>query len=91
MCERERERERERARERCNDIDSLCLCICLSVCLPEYVYVCVFAGKAERRVPRDLTCPISHTLMRNPVVAADGFTYEKAEIEKWFEHSRCVC
>lgn len=47
-------------------------------------------GRAERRAkaPRDLTCPISHKLMRDPVVAQDGFTYEKAEIEKWFEHSR---
>ena len=27
--------------------------------------------------------PISHTLMRELVIAADGHTYERVEIEKW--------
>jgi len=30
-------------------------------------------------------CPISHALMREPVVAADGHFYERVEIEKWVE------
>ena len=33
--------------------------------------------------PDDLQCPISHELMRDPVVAADGRTYERAEITGW--------
>ena len=45
------------------------------------------AGK-ERRVPRDLLCPISHALMMDPVVAEDGFTYERQAIEQWFAHCR---
>ena len=32
----------------------------------------------------DFVCPISHSLMRDPVVAADGHSYERREIEKWF-------
>jgi len=33
----------------------------------------------------NLECPISHLLMVNdPVVAADGITYERAAIEAWF-------
>lgn len=31
-----------------------------------------------------MTCPISHQFMRDPVVAADGNTYERKEIERWF-------
>ena len=34
-------------------------------------------------------CPISHTLMVDPVVLADsGITYERSSIEKWLEKSR---
>lgn len=37
--------------------------------------------------PVNLECPISHLLMVNdPVVAADGVTYERAAIEAWFAH-----
>ena len=35
-------------------------------------------------VPHWLRCPISLSLLRDPVVAADGHTYERALIEKWF-------
>ncbi|GBG29315.1 U-box domain-containing protein 54 [Hondaea fermentalgiana] len=30
------------------------------------------------------TCPILQTIMRDPVVAADGHTYERAAMEEWF-------
>lgn len=33
----------------------------------------------------ELVCPISRQIFRNPVVAADGFTYEELEILKWFK------
>ena len=32
-----------------------------------------------------LKCPISHELMVDPVIAADGNTYERKEIEEWLE------
>ena len=31
--------------------------------------------------PPELCCPISHALMEDPVVAGDGFTYERSCIE----------
>ena len=38
--------------------------------------------------PEELVCPISLNLMVNdPVVAADGITYERASIEDWFQKS----
>ena len=33
-------------------------------------------------------CPITREVMRNPVIAADGHTYERASIERWFEQQR---
>lgn len=32
-----------------------------------------------------LVCPITLTLMSEPVICCDGFTYEKSAIEKWFK------
>jgi len=37
---------------------------------------------------KELCCPISHELMQNPVVASDGHTYERDEIEHWFRVCR---
>ena len=34
-------------------------------------------------VPEALTCPITHAVMANPVVAPSGVTYEKFAIERW--------
>jgi len=34
-------------------------------------------------VPPDLECSITHELMRDPVFAADGNTYERVAIEQW--------
>ena len=31
--------------------------------------------------PKDFCCPISHELMKDPVVAGDGHTYERSCIE----------
>lgn len=33
----------------------------------------------------EFICPITYELMRDPVVASDGHTYEKAAIEKWLK------
>ena len=35
-------------------------------------------------LPPDLTCPITRQLFVDPVMAADGFSYERDAIEKWF-------
>jgi len=36
---------------------------------------------------KDWICPISFKLMKTPVVAEDGFSYEKTEIETWLQKS----
>lgn len=35
--------------------------------------------------PHSYLCPISLTLMKDPVIACDGHSYEKESITKWFE------
>eukprot|EP00927_Polykrikos_kofoidii_P069524 TRINITY_DN6503_c0_g1_i2.p1 TRINITY_DN6503_c0_g1~~TRINITY_DN6503_c0_g1_i2.p1 ORF type:complete len:568 (-),score=115.53 TRINITY_DN6503_c0_g1_i2:16-1656(-) len=35
-------------------------------------------------VAEDLVCPISQSLMVDPVVASDGHTYDRPNIEEWF-------
>ena len=37
-----------------------------------------------KQILNEYVCPISHMLMADPVVAEDGFTYEREEIEQWF-------
>lgn len=34
-------------------------------------------------MPPDFVCPLSLSIMKEPVVASDGHTYEKKEIQKW--------
>jgi hypothetical protein len=38
--------------------------------------------------PQEFVCPITHELMNTPVVAQDGFTYEKSAIEGWMDHRK---
>ncbi|GJP33360.1 hypothetical protein CLOM_g17904 [Closterium sp. NIES-68] len=48
------------------------------------------AGRLERQheaADSHLLCPLSKMRMREPVVAADGYTYEKEVIERWMETS----
>ena len=35
------------------------------------------------RIRDEFLCPITHDLLREPVVACDGHTYERTAIEKW--------
>jgi hypothetical protein len=37
----------------------------------------------KRAIVQNLVCPISHHLFRDPVIAPDGFTYERFCIVKW--------
>lgn len=41
----------------------------------------------EKEPPDEYRCPITMALMKEPVVLSDGFTYEKAAIEKWLQGS----
>ncbi len=33
----------------------------------------------------DLKCPISYEVFRDPVILRDGHTYERVDIEEWFD------
>jgi hypothetical protein len=41
-------------------------------------------GAAAAEPPADYLCPITNELMDDPVVAADGHSYEREAIETWF-------
>ena len=45
------------------------------------------AGSSQNSVnpPDGFVCSISQDIMEDPVVAADGFTYERKQIEAWLE------
>ena len=36
-------------------------------------------------VPHECLCPITRQIMLDPVVAADGHSYERTAIQKWFD------
>lgn len=36
------------------------------------------------RLPRSVFCPIAHIPMQDPVIAADGFSYEREALARWF-------
>jgi hypothetical protein len=42
--------------------------------------------KVVRAVPNEYHCPITREVMKDPVVASDGYTYERKGISKWLEH-----
>lgn len=43
-------------------------------------------GEGEsRQIPKEFFCPITKEIMTDPVVAADGFTYERSAILEWLE------
>ena len=46
--------------------------------------------QGDDTVPYRLKCSISKELMRDPVVALDGYTYEREEIEKWFKNGNKI-
>jgi len=44
-------------------------------------------GLPEPVAPESFNCPILHELMRDPVTAADGFSYERSSIERWLREN----
>ena len=43
---------------------------------------------SQREIPDALTCPITLEIMQEPVIAHDGFTYERCAIESWLSSHR---
>ncbi|KAL6633581.1 hypothetical protein ACP70R_026252 [Stipagrostis hirtigluma subsp. patula] len=42
-------------------------------------------------VPSHFVCPISLDLMRDPVTAPTGITYDRDSVERWLERGRATC
>ncbi|CAN8238366.1 unnamed protein product [Cochlearia groenlandica] len=42
-------------------------------------------------IPSQFQCPISYDLMKDPVIIASGITYDRENIEKWFESGNQTC
>lgn len=52
-----------------------------------FVFLLYEARCAENyEYPHEFICPIAHEVMRDPVVAEDGFSYERERITEWFNH-----
>jgi len=43
------------------------------------------AEEVDEEVPEEFCCPITQDVMKDPVIAEDGHTYEKATILEWIE------
>jgi len=50
--------------------------------------VAVSLRVAERGVPDGFICPLSLEIYEDPVMAADGFSYERREIQAWFDRGK---
>lgn len=48
----------------------------------------LFPGFCDMPPPRSFVCPLTKELMRGPVVCVDGYSYERAAIEKWMADNR---
>ncbi|KAL1426440.1 hypothetical protein MTO96_003440 [Rhipicephalus appendiculatus] len=46
------------------------------------------AGEDDAALPEELFCPITQEPMRDPVVAADGYSYERTAIIRWLESGK---
>ncbi|CAL0322285.1 unnamed protein product [Lupinus luteus] len=42
-------------------------------------------------VPNHFMCPISLDLMKDPVTLSTGITYDRENVEKWFDDGNCTC
>ena len=47
-------------------------------------------GDGSAPPPGAFLCPISQEVMGDPVFAADGHSYERAQIEGWFAIGKCT-
>jgi hypothetical protein len=43
------------------------------------------AERSSREPPAYFICPITAAVMKDPVVAADGFTYERSAVTRWLQ------
>ena len=48
----------------------------------------VILKQQRRDIPDGYKCPISTDLMEDPVIAADGHSYERRDVEAWFARGK---
>ena len=48
-----------------------------------YIFVVFLSTPWLKYISEDAICPISQQVMEDPVVCADGHSYERAFIQKW--------
>ena len=41
--------------------------------------------EGDNKIPRGFVCPITQAIMVDPVIAADGHSYERSAIVRWFQ------
>jgi TPR repeat protein len=39
----------------------------------------------DELIPKEFFCPITQEIMEDPVIAQDGYTYERSAIQQWFD------
>ena len=52
---------------------------------PSLARPCPHGARAMQDLCRSITCSITGEIMKDPVMAADNFTYERAAIQRWFD------
>ncbi|XP_042899841.1 WD repeat, SAM and U-box domain-containing protein 1 [Parasteatoda tepidariorum] len=57
-------------------------------CLKNPLWQHVLSDTDETLMLSEFCCPITQEVMRSPVVAEDGYSYERAAIEEWFESGK---
>ncbi|CAD5316425.1 U box domain [Arabidopsis suecica] len=62
-----------------------------SVSKKEIIPVTSCSEEVEITIPSQFQCPISYELMKDPVIIASGITYDRENIEKWFESGYQTC
>ena len=52
--------------------------------MPRKAY-CLDSLNNTQRLPRSIYCSITHMPMQDPVVASDGFSYEREALRRWLD------
>lgn len=48
------------------------------------------AFQSEVETPDEYLCPITHEVMTDPIIAADGYTYERIAMEAWLKSGKVI-
>src|SRR3989338_5741508 len=67
-----------------NKITKVCLVLCATLIMTSSVAFGMMGDDEDDKRPNEHLCPITMSVMRDPVVAADGHSYERAAILEHF-------